>query len=493
MTARDRILVVEDDPDQLEQLAGFLRGLDVDVETASTVDAARAALDGPPADAAGRDDTAWRAFDIVVTDLRLPGGSGLDLLRWARTRHPQTDFLVMTAFATVDVAVEAMRIGAHDFLTKPLRLDVLEQRLRRLLERRLLDREVRGLRERLAGSGPPPDVVAESPSMRRVFELARRVAPTDSTVLVTGETGVGKEVVAQWIHDGSSRRDGPFVRVNCAALPESLLESELFGHVRGAFTGAERDRKGLFAEADGGSLLLDEIGEVPPSVQVRLLRVLQEREVVPVGETRPRKVDVRILAATNRDLEAECAAGRFRRDLLYRLAVITIAIPPLRERPEDVEALLPRLLVRCAREAGVALPRLSPEAHALLSAHPWPGNVRELINAVQRGVVMATHGVVRPEDLPQAVQEAPAARGRAPDAEPGGLGAGRSLPDAVEALERRAIADALAAHDGVRTRAARALGIQERVLRYKLQLYGIDPTKTSNPRRERRDPGSDGA
>ena len=475
MTPRDRLLVVEDDPEQRAQLAGFLGTIGVEVRVAATAEEARVALD------AG-------GVDVVLTDLRLPGDGGMELLRWARTRHPGTDFLVMTAYATVDVAVEAMRIGAHDFLTKPLHLDVLEQRLRRVLERRLLDREVRGLRERLAGSGPPPEVVAESPGMRRVLELARRVAPADSTVLVTGETGTGKEIVSQLLHEGSPRRDGPYVRINCAALPESLLESELFGHVRGSFTGADRDRKGLFVEADGGTLLLDEIGEISPSVQVRLLRVLEVREVVPVGETRPRKVDVRIVAATNRDLEAECDAGRFRRDLFYRLAVLTIAIPPLRERREDLEALIPRFLARCAREAGVPVPRIDDEAYASLLAHRWPGNVRELLNALQRAVVLASGGVVRAEDLPSALRPPPAVAVVAPSAvpPPAALAAGRTLPDAVADLERAAILDALAEHGGVRTRAARALGIPERVLRYKLSLYGIDPTKTSNPRQDRR-------
>jgi DNA-binding NtrC family response regulator len=467
------VLVVEDDPEQRTQLAGFLHSLSLAVRTAGCLAEAREALD-------------QGAVDVVLSDLRLPDGTAVELLAWSRPRHPLADFVVVTAYGSVETAVQAMRHGAHDFLTKPVHLDVLEQRLGRLLEKRLLAREVRQLRERLADRIDVAGTVAESPAMQRVLALLRKVAPTDTTLLVTGETGTGKELVATLVHEWSPRRAGPFLKVNCAALPEPLLESELFGHARGAFTGADRERDGLFLEAHGGTLLLDEIGEVSLTTQAKLLRVLQEREVRRVGDTRPRPVDVRVVAATNRELAAEVAAGRFRQDLLFRLAVIPVRLPPLRERPEDVAALVPVLLRRFAGEAGVPVPGVSREAHDLLLAHPWPGNVRELQNALQRAVILAGGATLRCEDLPEALRALPE------EALPCGAAAA-SLPEMVAALERRAIRRALSEHGGVRTRAAESLGISERVLRYKLDLYGLDSTKSSSARRERRDPAGEGA
>jgi len=335
-----------------------------------------------------------------------------------------------------------------------------------------LAREVQTLTERLEGRIDAAGVIAESPAMQRVLGVLRRVAPTDSTVLVTGESGTGKELVADLVHAWSPRRDGPFVRVNCGALPESLLASELFGHRRGAFTGADRDHKGLFVEADGGTLLLDEIGEVEPAMQVKLLRVLQEREVVPVGDTRPVPVDVRIVAATNRDLEAEVEAGRFRQDLLFRLDVITVEIPPLRERREDVAALLPVLLRRYAEETGQPPPRLSRAAHDLLLGYRFPGNVRELQNVLQRAVILARGPTIEPDDLPAVLRAPPAETDSLPVPDDG-----RTLPELIAQIEQKALLRALAEHGGVRARAARSLGIPERVLRYKLQRYGIDPSR----------------
>lgn len=452
------LLVVEDDPAQRTQLAGFLRELGHDVAEAEGVPAARSRLD------AG-------GVDVVVTDLRVGDGDGVELLRWARERHPLVDFIVVTAFGSVETAVEAMRLGAGDFLTKPIHLDVLESRLEKLLAARRLVREVEALRELVRERIDVAGVVAESPAMQRVLQLVRKVAPTDSTVLVTGESGTGKEVVADLLHAWSGRRDGPLVRVNCGALPETLLESTLFGHRRGAFTGADEDRPGLFVEAEGGTLFLDEIGEVSPAVQVKLLRVLQEREVTPVGAARPRPVDVRIVAATNRDLHAEVQAGRFRQDLLFRLNVIAVELAPLRERREDLEALVPLLVRRYADETGQPPPRLSREAHELLLRHRFPGNVRELQNVLQRAVILCVDGVVRAADLP------PSLTREDPAPEPTFADETRSLPDLVEQLERTAIQRALRRHGGVRVRAAAALGISERVLRYKLDLYDIDPRR----------------
>ncbi len=447
------LLVVEDDPGQREMLAGFLRGLSVDVLEAGDALAARQIL-------------ARESVDVVVTDFRLPGDSGIDLLRTTRAANPLVDFVVVTAFGRVEDAVEAMRLGAHDFLTKPVDLDVLELRIRRLLEKRLLAREVRELRERLRGRFEVADLVAESPAMQEVLSVAHRVAPTDSTVLLTGESGTGKERIAELLHARSPRHDRPFLRVNCAAVPESLLEPELFGHVKGSFTGAHQDRVGRFEEAEGGTILLDEVGEIAPGTQAKLLRALEQREVVRVGENRPRRVDVRILAATNRDLEAEVREGRFRNDLYYRVQVLTIHIPPLRERVPDIVALVPRLLERYSKEIGVPPRAISREAHDALLRYAWPGNVRELMNVLQRAVILS-RGELRLTDLPEAVRHA---------GEPGGAagpGPG-SLPEIVERIERRAIADALREEAGVKARAARRLGLPERVLRYKMRKYGIE-------------------
>jgi len=461
-----RLLVVEDDDAQREPLARFLRSLGHDVQAASTVQGAQALLD-------------LGGTDVAVADLRLPDADGISLVRWARTRHPLVDFVVVTAHGSVECAVEAMREGARDFLQKPIDLDVLEQRLARLLERRRLEREVVTLRERIRDRVDVAGVVAESPAMQEVLATVRRVAPTSSTVLVTGESGTGKEVVADLLHRWSPRKDGPFVRVNCGALPETLLETELFGHVRGAFTGAERDRAGLFVEAEGGTILLDEIGEITPAVQVRLLRVLQEREVTRVGDSRPVRVDVRVIAATNRDLVRDARDGRFRQDLLFRLNAITLRIPPLRERREDVAALIPLLLRRYAEEVGVTPRRLTREAHDLLLAHPFPGNVRELQNLLYRATVLAADDSIRAADLAESLRSAEDARDGVPEPGPH-----RPLEEFLAEIERRAMRRALAEHGGVQARAARALGMHPRVFRYKLRAYGMEATNPSQAGRD---------
>jgi len=468
MTSKAVVVVVEDDPDQREQLVGFVESLGHAVRAAGNLDDAKRAIESG-------------GVDVVVTDLRVGAEDGVELLRWSKPRHPLADFVVVTAFGSVETAVLAMRCGAEDFLTKPIDLDVLEQRLARILEKRRLAHEVRALKAQIAERLDVAGVVAESPAMQDVLKLARRVAATDSTVLVVGESGAGKEVVADLVHGWSPRRDGPFLRINCGALPETLLETELFGHVRGAFTGAERDRRGLFLEATGGTVLLDEIGEISPAMQVKLLRVLQEREVVPVGDSRAHKTNVRVIAATNRDLDKEVRDGRFRQDLYFRINVIAVRVPPLRERREDVAALTPLFLRRYAEEVGRPPPRLTREAHDLLAAYSFPGNVRELQNILHRAVVLGGDSI-QASDLPEFVRDPSAAPG---DAE--ALPRGRSLPEFVEEVERRAIRRALDENGGVRARAARALGIPERVLRYKLGLYGIDPTESSGSRRDRRD------
>jgi DNA-binding NtrC family response regulator len=461
VSGKARLLLVEDDPAQREPLARFVAGLGHDVATAATLAEARACLERG-------------GVDAVVCDLRLPDGDGLALLRWARARHPLADFLVVTAHGSVETAVDAMREGAHDFLTKPVDLGVLEQRLARLLEKRRLAHEVRTLTERARERIDVAGIVAESESMQQVLATVRRVAPTDSTVLVTGESGTGKELVAELLHRCSPRRDGPFVRVNCGALAETLLETEMFGHVRGAFTGADRDRTGLFVEAGGGTILLDEIGEVSPAMQVRLLRVLQEREVLPVGGSRPLRIDVRVVAATNRDLAREVRAGRFRRDLLFRLNAIEVRIPPLAERREDTAAFVPILLRRCAEELGVTPKRLSREAHDALLAHPFPGNVRELQNVLYRASVLCPGDVISAADLAGPLLDDGDEDAAVPEPSPE-----RPLAEVLAQIERRAMERALARHGGVQARAARSLGMHPRVFRYKARQYGLAATDPS--------------
>jgi two-component system response regulator PilR (NtrC family) len=453
--AEPRVLVVEDEAAQRTLLTALLQGKGYAVAAAEGVGAARRLLDE-------------NAFDAVVTDLQMPDGSGLDVLATARRLDADVGVVVVTAYGTVPVAVEAMRGGAFDVLLKPVDPDALLAVVRRCVEHRDLRRENERLRARITSEMDLAGVVAQSPAMRRVLDTVRRVAPTSATVLVTGESGTGKERVANLLHQHGPTPKGPFVAVNCAALPEGLLESELFGHAKGAFTGAVRERPGRFEEADGGTIFLDEIGEIPLAAQVRLLRVLQEREVVRVGENRPRPVRVRVVAATNRDLEADVRAGRFREDLYYRVHVVRIHLPPLRERPEDVEPLVERFAREAARRHGRTGLRFAPAALDALRAHPFPGNVRELQNVVERAVLLAEGPLVGVESLPDEVVRPREAAEGGDDAPPGG-----GLDAAVEALERRLLRAALARANGVQTRAAGELGIDERVLRYKMKKYGL--------------------
>ena len=456
-TRRGRVLVVEDEAAQREMLKAFLERAGFSVETACGVVAAREALSGG-------------GSDVVVTDFRMGDGTGLDVLAASRGEDPSIGVILVSAFGTVPLAVEAMRGGAFDVLVKPVDPDALVRAIERSLAHRALVRENASLRARLADRVEFRNVVAESGAMQAVLSLVARVAPTAATVLVTGESGTGKELIANILHEHGKNPKGPFVAVNVAALPEGLLESELFGHARGSFTGAVREREGRFEEANGGTIFLDEIGEIPASVQVRLLRVLQQREVVRVGENKPRPVDVRLVTATNRDLEADVKSGRFREDLYYRVNVVRVHIPPLRERPEDVPALVERFAGEAALRHGVPRPFFSREALLAIEAHPFPGNVRELQNLVERAVLLASDGIVHAEDLPLGVLS----RGETPRAEEP-----PHLEPAVEALERRLIRAALAAAGGVQTRAAAALGIGERVLRYKMEKLKIPRSEDS--------------
>ena len=409
-------------------------------------------------------DPAIASYDVIVTDLRLPGAGGLEVLEAARIRDARSAVILMTAYGTIEAAVEAMRRGAFDFVQKPFDLEQLEVRVAKALEHGRLLREVTHLRAERAARFAPENIVGSSPALQSAIELARRVASSRSTALVTGETGTGKELIAGLIHGLSARADGPFVKMNCAALPETLLESELFGHERGAFTGADRVRIGRFEQAHGGTLFLDEIGDMAPATQAKLLRVLQDREFTRLGGSRPLRADVRIVAATNRELEREMRAGRFREDLFYRLNVIRIAMPALRERPDDVEALAAHFALHFAREMGRPDRRLSPAAMARLRAHAWHGNVRELRNVIERAVLLADGERIEASDVD--VCEAPELL--PVPAEPGAA-AGLTM----RAVERSLVLSALARAGFVQKDAAQLLGVSRRKLNYMVQRMGI--------------------
>jgi two-component system NtrC family response regulator len=403
-------------------------------------------------------------FDLVVTDLKMPGISGLEVLGKVRALAPEVPVLVITAFGNVETAVAAMKAGADDFIGKPFDRDQLLLAAEKALERRRLAAEVRDLRIRATGVGR--EIVGVSRALARVLEIADRVAPTDATVLVTGESGTGKEAVARRIHVRSKRAEGPFVAVNCAAIPAELLESELFGHTRGAFTGAVRERAGRFRQASGGTLFLDEIAEIPLPLQAKLLRTLQERVVDVVGADRPVAVDARIVAATNRDLPERIREGSFRDDLYYRLNVVEIRVPPLRERPEDIPPLVEHFVRELSPDRELSVP---PAVMRELVSRPWPGNVRELKNACERMAILSGGGEVSSEDLP------PGASGRNGGAEadpaswpplpPGGL----SLVD----LETKVIERTLRLKGGNITQAAAYLRVPRHILVYRIEKYGI--------------------
>ena len=419
------------------------------------------------------DDEAFRKAlarepDVVLLDLRLPDRDGLEVLQAIRARNPATDVIMLTGHGSIDTAIQSIRAGAFDYVAKPCPLDELEVRIQRALERQSLRRRASLLERGLT----PPDVAAsfvgESGEFRRLAELVARVAASDSTVLITGETGSGKEMVAKLIHARSPRRNRPFVVVECAALQESLLQSELFGHERGAFTGAERAKPGLFEVAHGGTIFLDEIGEVSQTTQVQLLRVLDASSFRHVGGTAEIKVDVRVLAATNRELSAMVRQGLFREDLFYRLSTITVEVPPLRRRPGDVARLAEHFLSVLNERYGSSR-RLSRHALEALERHAWPGNVRELQHAIEAASVVCDGDEILPAHLPPAIgAAAPAAAGPAAAA----LAAGGSLPT-LEQLEREHIARALRASSGHRGQAALMLGISERNLYRKLREYGL--------------------
>ena len=449
MTPRPTVMLVDDDAAFRSVLSAELSRMDMDVRTAASgADALRAIADQPP--------------QVMLLDLRLPDMGGIEVLKAVRDSHPGTDIIMLTGHGSIDTAIESMRIGAFDYVAKPCPLDELEVRIRRALERQSLQSRANLLERGLT----PPDLrgefVGAHPAFGRLLQLIERAAPTDSTVLILGETGTGKEMVAKLLHSRSGRRRRPFVVVECAALQESLLQSELFGHERGAFTGADRAKPGLFEVAHGGTLFLDEIGEVSLATQVKLLRVLDTSTFRHVGGTAEIRVDVRVVAATNRDLKAMVAQGVFREDLYYRLSTLTLLVPALRERPSDVELLAQHFVATFNRRSGVQR-QLGPAAAATLRAHHWPGNVRELRHAIEAAMVVCDG----PELLPEHFS------GLSPSTAVTGARTGNGTRTLRE-LEREHIAGILRHTGGHRGQAAQMLGISERNLYRKIRAHGLD-------------------
>jgi two-component system response regulator HydG len=404
---------------------------------------------------------------VLVTDLMMPGMSGEALLRAARTVSPDTEVVLVTAYGTVEAAVSAMKQGAYDFITKPVKRHAIVKSVRQALEKASLVAENRALKAQLAGLGASGSaLIGVAPAFRAALDAVRQAAPTSATVLLAGESGTGKELAARMVHDLSPRAAGPFVPINCAAIPDTILESELFGYERGAFTGAAARKEGRFERAHGGTLFLDEVGEMTPAVQVKLLRVLQDGVVERLGGTQPVQVDVRIVAATNKDLSAEVRAGRFREDLFYRLNVVAIRLPPLRERREDVPLLASAFLRRLAEKNARPVTGFTPAALAALERHDWPGNVRELENTVERAVVLSRGGLVDVGELPEAVRQR--------QAEPAGAGSAISIPvgTPMEDVERLVIRETLRHTRGDKTLAAQILGIAARTIYRKLDRDG---------------------
>ncbi len=448
-----RILVCDDEAALREMLSVLLRRARYQVVTASTRQEALAKI-------AGED------LDAVITDLALPDGSGMDVLSAARERDDSMQVVMITAYGGTEQAVEAMRRGAYDFVQKPFRTHELLALVEKALEKRQIVGENRALRATVAGSYRSGDLIGKSDAMKRVMEMVRRVAGARTSVLITGESGTGKEMVARALHDQSDRASGPFVVVNSGALPEALMESELFGHEKGAFTGAMARSEGLVRAAHEGTLFLDEIGELPPELQVKLLRVLQERRVRPVGGSKEVEVDIRVVAATNRDLEADVASGAFRQDLFYRLNVIRLHLPPLRERPEDIPLLAQHFVQKHAALAGKRL-ELSPDAMRWFVRQSYPGNIRELENVVERAVTLAIGDRITLDEMPDTGRSGPS------PSLPVEIGAGFDLDAHLASIERELVLRALEQAGGVRTEAAKLLGMTFRSFRYRLAKYDL--------------------
>ena len=447
------VLIVDDEPDLLELVSLTLSRMNMDTRTAPDVGTAQKLLKNGH-------------FDLCLTDMRLPDGDGLDLVGWIQEYHPQVPVAVITAHGNVESAVRALKLGAFDFVSKPLDLGVL---------RKLVGSAIRlGARPdgALTTSVPGPRLIGHSQAMRQLREMIARVARSQAPVHIFGESGTGKELVAKLVHDSGARSEGPFIAVNCGAIPTELMESELFGHKRGSFTGAVADKQGLVQSAEGGTLFLDEVADLPLHMQVKLLRVVQEKTVRPVGEAREETVDVRILSATHKNLAQLVSEGRFREDLFYRINVIEMRVPSLRERPEDVPELADNILQRLSRRMKADSPQLSPEALQILESYPFPGNVRELENVLERAVTLCTGGVIAADNIKVRTTVRPPAD--APVALAAPASAGGALGEQLEDIERDAIVKALEKTRYNKTAAAKLLGMSFRALRYRIKKLGIE-------------------
>ena len=454
MDSRSTVLVIEDDEGQRRILEYNLEEEGYTVLTAA---------DGPSALRICEETR----LDLVLTDVRMPAMGGIEALTRLKAMRPDLPVVVLTAHGTIDSAVEAMKLGAFDYLTKPVDRDQLRSTVKKALDVGALSRENRYLREVIATRFSFASMIAGSRAMRAVTDTAARVASSDTTVLLEGESGTGKELLAKAIHFHSTRSTGPFVPINCAAIPEHLLESELFGHRRGSFTGAISDKQGRFEAAEGGTIFLDELGDLPLLLQVKLLRVLQEREIDKIGDSRPRKVNVRVIAATNRDLEKMASDGAFREDLYYRLAVVSIRVPPLRERLDDIPFLIEHFLEKHSSRLGRPRPRIERSVYSALNLYAWPGNIRELENVVERALVLDRDGILMLDDLPD--------RFHGPERRLGNVRI--ELPDegiSLEEVERQLLLAALVKHDWNQTRAAAYLGITRSTLLYRMQKFRLE-------------------
>ncbi len=452
------ILVVDDDPGHRTTLQTIVRSWGYRVDTADDGDVAVEKVRQGP-------------YDLILMDVRMAAMSGIEALQRIKAYNPAIPILIMTAYSSVESAVEALKSGAYDYLTKPLDFEVLKLTIERALEHTELKEENRALKQQLQSGFDMRSIIGKSSAMKALLEMTAMIAASEATVLITGESGTGKELIARAIHYNSERHDKALVVVNCAALTDTLLESELFGHERGAFTGADRRREGRFMQADGGTIFLDEIGETSPVMQAKLLRVIQEREIQRVGGDKPLKVDVRILAATNRDLEKAVVEGRFRQDLYYRLNVVALHMPPLRERVNDIPLLAQHFLRQYSRKNRKTVRGFTPLAMDMLLKYNWPGNVRELENAVERAIILLTGDLISEKELPlsvtrsyQGTPDTPGEIREAPSTKPL-----RSLDE----IEKEAILAALEAAGGNKSEAARRLGINRKTLHKKLRSYGV--------------------
>ena len=409
-------------------------------------------------------------FDVVIADIMMPDVDGLTLLKDVKKVDPEIPVILITAYASLGSAVEALRYGAFDYITKPFKMDQIRYAVKRALETRALRRENRILKRELRRESDLSKFIGVSDAVREIKQLVRKIAPTDSTVLITGESGTGKELIARAIHQLSPRADGPFITINCAAIPETLLESELFGYVRGAFTGATTNKEGLFRAAHGGTFFMDEVGEISPEIQAKLLRMLETHQIIPLGATKPVEVDVRLIAATNKDLARMVDEGKFRRDLFYRLNVIHIHIPPLRERPEDIIPIAEHYVQVIADRMGRPAPKLSREAMQLLQGARWEGNVRELENVLERAMIMCDGDEILPEHLPDYIRNAPQTAA-VPEKVAGEQVLGRVLP--LDEIEKAYILWAILQCGGNKSEAAKKLGIDLSTLYRKIERYGL--------------------